>query len=120
MKNICRLFRSEFQLRRVLRTVALMMVAASFVSGQEFATENPNKVKAAFLRNFAHYVNWPGSVFSEGGTPWRICVLGHDPFGEVLDATFKGRTEQGRGFEIFRADAMEELPLCQIVFVAHQ
>lgn len=119
MKKVCRFFRPESLPWQMIWTVALMM-AADLVSGQEFATENPYKVKAAFLRNFAHYVDWPGSVFSGGAAPWRICVLGQDPFGEVLDMTFKGRTEQGRTFEIIRADAAEELPLCQIVFVAHQ
>lgn len=119
MKKVCRLFRSESPPWRGLWIVALMM-ASGLVSGQEFGTENPYKVKAAFLRNFAHYVDWPGSVFSGVATPWRICVLGQDPFGEVLDITFKGRTEQGRTFEIYRADAAEELSQCQIVFVAHK
>jgi hypothetical protein len=119
MKKVCSLFRLEFLPWRAVWIVVLMM-ASGLVSGQEFATENPYKVKAAFLRNFAHYVSWPGSVFPGGAAPWRICILGRDPFGEVLDMTFKGRTEQGRAFEIFRADAPEELLLCQIVFVAHQ
>jgi hypothetical protein len=119
MKNLYRLFCSESRPWRALWTVVLL-AASGLVSGQELAVENPYKVKAAFLRNFAHYVDWPGHVFSGNAAPWRICVLGRDPFGEVLEMTFKGRTEQGRAFEIIRADVPEELLLCQIVFVAHQ
>ncbi len=81
--------------------------------------ENPNKVKAAFLRNFAHYVTWPNNVFPDSSSPWHIGILGQDPFGDVLETTFEGRKEQGRLFEVFRADRLDELPSCQIIFVAY-
>jgi hypothetical protein len=87
---------------------------------RELAAENPNKVEAAFLRNFARYVTWPSGVFADGRSFWRICILGDDPFGDVLDNTLAGRAEQGRPFEIVRADRLDELSNCQIVFVAYR
>ena len=90
------------------------------VLAQKTARTNPGTVKAAFLRNFARYVTWPGQVFPSDRSPWRICILGSDPFGDVLEKTFEGRSEQGRPFEIFRAETLGELPSCQIVFVAYQ
>lgn len=92
---------------------------AASAAGQELKTENPNKVKAGFLRNFAHYVSWPASSFANGSSPWHVCVLGSDPFGQVLEKTFTGRTEQGRTFEIFRSEKLENLPSCQIMFIAY-
>ena len=89
-------------------------------AGQELVTHDPIKVKAAFLRNFAHYVTWPANAFADDRSPWSIGILGSDPFGEVLEKTFKGRTEQGRPFEIFRADTLDKLPPCQIIFVAYK
>ena len=89
-----------------------------FAAGQEFA--KASKVEAAFLRNFARYVTWPSHAFADDSSPWNICILGRDPFGEVLEKTLKGRTEQGRTFEIFRAEALDKLPSCQIVFVAYK
>jgi len=86
----------------------------------QVVTAAPNKVKAAFLRNFARYVTWPAPAFTSDRSPWRICVLGSDPFGENLEKTLQGRTEQGRTFEIIRADALDNLPPCQIVFVAYK
>lgn len=86
---------------------------------QDLAAENPNKVKAAFLRNFAHYVTWPEKAFADARSPWRICVLGVDPFNDVLDKTLAGRTEQGRLFEIHRAETLGGLPACQIVYIAY-
>jgi hypothetical protein len=96
----------------------LLFLLAAPVAGQERVTEDANKVKAAFLRNFAHYVTWPADAFPDTGSPWHVGVVGQDPFGDVLESTFKGRTEQARPFEVFRADSLDKLPKCQIVFVA--
>lgn len=86
--------------------------------GQALVTSNPDKLKAAFLLNFAHYVTWPDGVFPEAGTPWRICVLGAEPFGEVLERAVQGRTEKRRRFEVVHARSPRDLPPCQMVFIA--
>ena len=98
----------------------LLFCLPCFAADQKFAKADPRKVEAAFLRNFARYVTWPAHAFAEERSPWNVCILGRDPFGEVLEKTFKGRTEQGRTFEIFRAEALDKLPSCQIVFVAYK
>ncbi|MEJ2395958.1 MAG: YfiR family protein, partial [Candidatus Thiodiazotropha sp.] len=73
---------------------------------------DPRNVEAAFLRNFAHYITWPDEVFADSEEPWRICVLGRDPFGDVLEQTFEGRTEQGRSFTILRTQNTAGLQQC--------
>lgn len=97
-----------------------MLQLPGLVAGQELAPVDPNRVKAAFLRNFAHYINWPASAFADTRAPWHVCILGPDPFGDVLDKSLHGRMEQGRTFEVFRADTLEQLPPCQIVFLAYK
>jgi hypothetical protein len=62
-------------------------------------------------------VTWPPQAFSEDRNAWHICVLGPDPFGKVLEATLEGRTEQGMPFAVFRAERLEDLPFCQILFI---
>lgn len=79
---------------------------------------NPYMVEAAFLRNFAHYVTWPEHAFERKDSPWHIGILGPDPFQDFLETAFRNRTEQGRSFEIFRANRVNDLPPCQIVFIA--
>jgi hypothetical protein len=88
------------------------------VASQELAAENPNKIKVAFLRNFAHYVTWPTSAFLDNHSSWHLCVVGQDPFGNLLENTVKGRIEQGHPFEVHSANSLDKLPVCQIVFVA--
>jgi hypothetical protein len=85
-------------------------------TAQDRAVERP-RVEAAFLRNFARYVGWPARAFAGEQAPWSVCVLGDNPFDGALEATFQGRIEQGRAFEVLRAPSLERLPACQIVFV---
>ncbi|ANE54304.1 YfiR family protein [Methylomonas sp. DH-1] len=103
--------------RLALRLLALLLFALTPDSAS--AQENPYRVKAAFLRNFAHYVGWPSQALPDNGSPWCIGILGPDPFGEILDDTLRGRSEQGRGFRIVRAERLAELPLCQLVYIGY-
>lgn len=99
---------------------ALILLLPGMVMAEGRVTANPDTVEAAFLRNFARYVIWPEKAFSDGSAPWHICILGPDPFGEILETTFSGRKEQGRSFEIHRAETAQGLPYCQIVFIAYK
>jgi hypothetical protein len=92
----------------------------ALAGSQELVVDNPYKIKAAFLRNFAHYVTWPDYAFPASNSHWCIGILGRDPFGEILENTFAGRMEQGRQFEIVRANTPDELLPCQIVFIAYR
>ena len=122
MTSTCCSESSELRRWIGLRAIALLLLLflPVPVASQELVLDNPNRVKAAFLRNFAHYVSWPDNAFSESSSTWHIGILGQDPFGDVLEATFKGRTEQARSFEIFRAETLDALPPCQIIFVAYK
>lgn len=103
----------------VLFGLLLFFCMPVFSAAQENTKADPRNVEAAFLRNFAHYVTWPSGVFADDRTPWRICILGNDPFGKALDNTLDGRTEQGRPFVISRAATIDPLHQCQIVYVAY-
>lgn len=95
-----------------------LLLAGGNAAAQESNAENPNRVIAAFLRNFAHYVDWPADAFNATDAPWRIGILGNNRLGEVVETTLRGRTEQGRPFKVFYADTLQELPPCQIVYIA--
>jgi hypothetical protein len=76
------------------------------------------EVKAAFLYNFARFVEWPPDTFHDPDAPFVIAVLGRDPFGSVLDETVAGKTVLGRRIEVRRASRPEEVGDAQIVFVS--
>jgi hypothetical protein len=98
-------------------TLLVLLSWSGFLVAEDLATDDPNKVKAAFLRHFAHYVTWPDIAFTDTDAPWRICILGKDPFGPNLERMVKGRKEQGRPFLIYRSEKITDLPTCHIMYI---
>lgn len=76
------------------------------------------KLKAAFIYNFAKFVEWPASSFPNAGSPIVIGVLGGNPFGEELSNTVKGRRIHGRAIEIRNVRTAAEAGGAQILFVS--
>jgi hypothetical protein len=76
------------------------------------------EVKAAFLYNFARFVEWPADTGHDAGAPFVIAILGRDPFGAVLDETVAGKTVGGRPIEVHRVPRVDDARDAQIVFVS--
>ncbi|MBI2498179.1 MAG: YfiR family protein, partial [Opitutae bacterium] len=77
------------------------------------------EVKAAFLFNFAQFVEWPAAAFPEPQTPLIIGVLGEDPFGADLDDTVRGEKIGSHPLVVRRYRRPEEIDRCHILFVSH-
>src|ERR1700733_7984663 len=75
------------------------------------------RVKAAFLYNFAKFVDWPAEAFPTPGDPFAICVLGEDPFGRSLDDVIAGRAITGRPVIVRRISDARQTGGCQILFI---
>lgn len=73
-------------------------------------------VKAAYLVNFARFTTWPTE--RGVGAPFRICVLGRDPFEAVLDATVVDERIDGEIITVVRIDAPEDAAGCRVLFVS--
>jgi len=103
-------------LRRI-RAIGFAILAAWALcaSGENAPTEY--EVKAAYLFNFAKYLEWPADAFAGPQAPLTLCVLGRDPFGEALTA-YQRRTVQGRELRVRRGAGLDDLRGCQMVFVA--
>jgi len=76
------------------------------------------EVKTAFLFNFVKFIDWPPSSFASPQSPFTICVLGQDPFGQMLDDTFQGKIIADRPLAVRRLKDKAEARHCQIVFVS--
>ncbi len=76
--------------RKILDVGLIALVFCSAVAAQaQTATEY--QVKAAFLFNFAKFVEWPADAFRSDDAPLQICVLGQDPFDPDLSRRLKRR-----------------------------
>lgn len=96
-------------------------VAAILSAGVAMAQEKASveyKIKAAYLLNFAKFVEWPTNRFPTATSPIKVGVLGKDPFGADLDRIMAERVIERRKFEIIRASETEASLACHIVFVS--
>jgi hypothetical protein len=75
------------------------------------------QVKAAFLYNFARFVEWPEQSFKTDKDPMRICVIGQDTLDKSLEQTVNGRTVLGRPFVITDISDIRQTADCQMLFV---
>ena len=76
------------------------------------------RVKAAFLLNFAKFVEWPPEAFAAPDAPTVICVIGQDPFGVLLDRTVEGERVDSREVTVRRHSARDGLAGCHILFIS--
>jgi hypothetical protein len=76
------------------------------------------QVKAAFLYNFAKFVEWPDGTFPNSTSALTVCVLGKDPFGKVLDDAILGKRIAEHPAILARGKRIQDLPECQIIFVS--
>ncbi len=75
-------------------------------------------VKAAFLYNFASFVEWPTAAFARPDSPFVIGVLGNDPFGTILDELVKGEQVGSHPLILHRFNRVEDMNRCHILFIS--
>lgn len=77
------------------------------------------QLKAAFLYNFAKFVDWPAPA-TDAMEPLVVVVFGRDPFGPVLENALWGKTIHNRPLVVRRASRVEEVMPCHVLFVGAQ
>ena len=108
--------RAGLVVRRSVLAGGLGLMLAGSLSAGLYGQAPEYQVKAAFLFNFAKFVEWPGP--DPANDPINLCVVGDDPFGASLDQVVKGKLANGRTVEIKRIDPAGKVGSCQIAFVA--
>jgi len=96
---------------------ASVLVISMFDISAETKASPEYLIKAAFLLNFAKFVEWPADSFKDNLTPTNLCILGKDPFGPALD-TIKDKTVKGRPLKIRRANKVNDIGGCHILFIS--
>lgn len=94
----------------------ICLLGAGMLWGGLCQADSPQEyeAKAAYLLNFSRYVSWPAH---EAATPLLVCVLGHDPFGEVLERALQGRSSNGRPLLARRLQQLEQSQGCQLLYI---
>lgn len=94
----------------------LLLGAALQLSAQAPAFDE-YQVKAAFLYNFAKFVEWPPGTFANANDPIGICIVGQNPFGSTLENMVQGKRVGDRMFAVRRLADTQQASQCQILFI---
>lgn len=113
--------RRDDRLKKLLFTwtvvFALVLAGAKDLPALPTAS-NEYQLKAGFLYNFAHFIEWPAKAFADPASPIIIGVLGNDPLASYLDEIVRGEKVNNRSLAIQRYQQIEEIKTCHILFVS--
>lgn len=102
------------------RRLLLACLAAGLLlpcAGVDGATANEQQVKAVFVYNFSHFVDWPPVAFNSASEPFVIGVLGGAPFATVLEEVVRGERVNSHPIQVRRFSSIGDLAPCQILFI---
>ncbi len=96
-------------------SVLLLASPGSWAVADSGSLEYP--IKAAYLYKFGNYVEWPKPAFANPGSPLNLCVLGDDPFGNLLDSAVDGQRIDGRTIVLRRLKSVGHESGCHILYL---
>jgi hypothetical protein len=109
-------FQRDFGARRKMFLLCLVLCSVTGAATAQSASEY--QVKAAFLFNFAKFVEWPADAFSAADAPLQVCVLGQDPFGGDFEQMIEDKMVNGHRLEIAHPEGVPQARACQVLFIA--
>ncbi len=106
-------------LRKSSFALPFILLALFFATAFARAAVSETELKAAFLYNFAKFVDWPAQAFSAETTPIQIGIYGDEDFGGKLRSLLSDKKAHGRSFEVKRLSTPQEAKTCQIIFISN-
>jgi hypothetical protein len=106
-----------FMAGKAWQLIAVTVVAA-ILGGAVAPSPSEYQIKAAFLYNFAKFVEWPAKALPETSTSMTLCILGEDPFGTDLEQILDGKTVNDKSIVIKRFRGIRGLEVCHILFIS--
>ena len=74
-------------------------------------------LKAAFLFNFAQFVEWPADAVP-AGAPLALCVVNDGAVADALEQDDQGPDRRGHGLTVRHLKAGAPLPTCHVLYLA--
>jgi hypothetical protein len=115
--------RASFRvLRGALIFCSVVLLCAAGLAGPAAgAAEDPSsleqRVKAAFLYQFASYVEWPGQAFAQSSSPVTIAVMSAETLAGELKQLVTGRSVGGRPIAVRLVGPGDSLAGVHILFI---
>jgi hypothetical protein len=102
------------------RFLGLSLASLLCMGGARAQSPPPSEyqLKAAFLFNFAKFVEWPPEAFAEVRSPLVIGILGKNPFGDGLERTIHGKAISSRPLIFKPISDPAEATNCHVLFIS--
>jgi hypothetical protein len=99
-----------------LRVAVIVSLVFLLMGSRAWGAASEYELKAAFVYNFAKFVEWPPRAFSPAADSLILGVLAQDPEREAFEA-LQGRMVQSRTL-IVKKCTVNELKNCQMIFIS--
>ncbi|HKQ37143.1 MAG TPA: YfiR family protein, partial [Verrucomicrobiae bacterium] len=96
---------------------AVLLLILGAARGQAAPQASEAEVKAAFLYNFAKFVEWPTNAFTSDAAPLRVAVFGDEDFTTKLNMLLSDKKAHGRAFEVKKITNPQDAKNFHIVFI---
>lgn len=105
------------------KTIPVIIVISILNSSLCLANTEENsiqeyQIKAVYLFNFALFFTWPDYTFKHPNQPFRICILGRNPYGIDLQLVVENETLEGHQVIVQPIRSVYRSQRCQILFVS--
>ncbi len=129
IKKFIEQFSELFPFRRSILQFWVLLVVFTFsfltMNGKALAFKDESveyALKAGFLYNFTQFIQWPEETAALSDTlyapfDFSMCVIGRDPFGNLLEVLAENLNNQGRPMSILRLGMKDPWYDCHILFV---
>jgi hypothetical protein len=107
--------------RSLALVLALALGTVRAANAAEPAADLVSEVEAAFLYNFAKFVEWPPEAFAARSAPLTFCVDQEGPAGAglaaSLEALIRGETLNDRRLAVRRLRDFQQVRACHVLFL---
>ena len=97
--------------------LAIGVGLASRAAAQAEPRASATEIKAAYLLNFARYVEWPQSALGDSAAPLSLCVVESNALEEALRRVAEGRAVEGRPVRVQVVRSADEPVTCHVAYV---
>jgi len=109
-------------MRKCAINAVVVLFSVIFTAGFDCRAQNaqPTKyqIEAAFIYNFARFVDWPTQAFTDASSPMVIGVLGKNRFGSDLAQMISGKAIRGHPLQFKECASLADATHCQVLFVS--
>jgi len=102
----------------VRRAVAVFLLFGSLsIAGSEPAPVLEYQVKAAFLFNFAKFIEWPTEAMGDASQPFNICFAGDKTVSQELQQVVSGKSLANHSIRVLQIRTPADSIRCHILFI---